>query len=459
MQFLNLYDNINLKNKIKNLIPLIIISILPFLFELNCTNPTSPPPTKEEPPKAIKLNLLDVSCTEAFIKVTASDTVLPANITLNKDESALFNFTLTKTDTVVIDTTLEPGKTYTYQTETQINGTTEKSDTLQVKSLNITSNNFTWQTYTFGDPNAGSSELYDVAIIDENNIWAVGEINVSDSSGDGYTTYNAVHWDGNKWELKRIPFLYNGQNFYGPINLIFAFSKEDIWFGIGNMIHWNGQKYISIQLPSNAWGPYRILKIWGESGNNFYIVGESGSIAHYQNGQWSKVESGTTTNINDIWGYYEPTAEKSTILVAASELFGSGEYKLIAITGNQAKDTLNFPYSRRLKSVWFKNIYSPIYICGADIMEYKMNRWKLYDISNWAMEGIRGNNVNDIIAINAIGTVYHFNGLNWNKDESLNGKYAFNNITIKNNTVIAVGSILNGVIVCGAVITVGSRTN
>ena len=44
-----------------------------------------------------------------------------------------------------------------------------------------TSHNFTWQTWTFGEHS--SSVLYDVVIIDENNIWAVGEIYLSDSLG------------------------------------------------------------------------------------------------------------------------------------------------------------------------------------------------------------------------------------------------------------------------------------
>ena len=161
---------------------LIILFSLAIIFDISCNNPTSPPKPQLENPKAIKLKLLDVSCTEAFIKVTASDTVLPVNLNLTKDDSALFNFTLTRTDTMIIDTALQPNKTYIYQTKAAINGKTEQSDTLQVKTLNVTSDNYNWQTFTFGNPNYGSSTLYDVAIIDENNVWAVGEI-YNDTTG------------------------------------------------------------------------------------------------------------------------------------------------------------------------------------------------------------------------------------------------------------------------------------
>jgi len=60
--------------------------------------------------------------------------------------------------------------------------------------MDTTSDNFTFQTWTFGD--IGSSALNDCAIISEDNIWCVGEIKIADSTENGYTTYNAVHWNG-----------------------------------------------------------------------------------------------------------------------------------------------------------------------------------------------------------------------------------------------------------------------
>ena len=59
-----------------------------------------------------------------------------------------------------------------------------------------TSHNFTFTTYTFGGT-GGSSYFKDVAIINDSDIWAVGEI-YSDSS-----MYNAVHWNGKNWELRK----------------------------------------------------------------------------------------------------------------------------------------------------------------------------------------------------------------------------------------------------------------
>ena len=174
----------------KRLLPLILLYIVPLFFDLSCSNPTSPPVSSEKP-KAVKLKLLDVSCTEAFINIIANDTILPLSITLNKlatsgDKNPVFNFTLTKTDTIVIDTTLQPGKTYIYQTAEEIKGESENSDTLQVKTLDTTSHNFSWQTFTFGDPDIGSSSLNDAVVISDENIWCVGDIYVKDTSKNGF---------------------------------------------------------------------------------------------------------------------------------------------------------------------------------------------------------------------------------------------------------------------------------
>ncbi len=82
------------------------------------------------------------------------------------------------------------------------------SNELSVTTMDTTSHNFTWQTWTFGEHS--SSTLYDVAIIDENNIWAVGEIYMNDSLGNpDPDAYNAVHWNGSELEYKE--YLYRVQ--------------------------------------------------------------------------------------------------------------------------------------------------------------------------------------------------------------------------------------------------------
>ncbi|MFZ0455351.1 MAG: hypothetical protein WAM24_16530 [Ignavibacteriaceae bacterium] len=434
---------------------IIFITIVILIGLNSCSNPTSPPPAKELP-KAVKLKLVDVSCTEAFINVIASDTltVLPVNITLNKDAKVLFNFTLTKTDTTIIDTALQAGKSYIYQTIAVIKGEEQKSDTLQVKTLDTTSHNFTWQTFTFGDPDAGSSEINDVAIISENNIWCVGEINVIDSSENGYITYNAVHWNGSKWELKTIMFpLCDGngnQNGSGPFiaNSVFAFSAEDIWITCDvSLVHWDGQKFNPVCMPI-GYGQRNLTKIWGLN-KELYLIGTNGFIAHYQNEQWSKIESGTKSDIREIWGAIEPISGTLKILATESAI---NNYNIITLTSSSTKDTLNWPNNKSLSGIWLDGRRT--YVGGTDIWINKNNSWQQVTSTGYFFTRVKGTLCNNIYGIGPDGTV-HFNGSIWQIIKPRPEGLVMVSGDCSNNVVILVGFASSGGVVGKAAVLMG----
>lgn len=424
--------------------------LVTLLLSYNC-NTTEPPTPPNIPPKSIKLNLIEVSCTEAFIKVTAADTVLPVNITLKKDNAALFSFTLTKKDTVVIDTTLQPNITYTYQTTAQIKGKEENSDTIQVKTLNTTSHNFSWQTFTFGDPEAGSSILNDVAIIDENNIWAVGEI-YADTSGEAY---NAVHWDGSSWELMRIYFptvCGSTDSTPYPAKAIFAFANGEIWISSSGdkiAILENGIQIDKFCLPSNV--SMSINKIWGKSSNDLYVVGNAGSIAHYQNGSWQKIESGTTTDIREIWGTIEPTSGTLKILATATAI---NNYKLLTLTSSSSKDTLNWQTNKSLSGIWLAGIRT--YAAGADIWKNENNTWHQETSTGFFFTRVRGSKCNNIYGIGPDGTV-HFNGSKWQIIKPRPEGLVIVSGDCNNNIIVTVGFASSGGLVGKAVIMLGAK--
>ena len=266
----------------KLLLPICII----FVLNYSCNT--------TEPNNNLQIDVEDVSCTEAWLKVTGET---GSEVILNRDDKEVQSFTLTTSPQTIYDDLLLPKKTYTYQAI--INN--ETSSKITVTTLDTASSNYSWQTLTFGG--AASSNLQDVAIVNENDIWAVGTIFVFDSTGQvDSNIYNAIHWDGNTWELKRIPYYYQGQAYYHPIQSIYSFALNDIVFCGNGILHWDGMKFNEVLISSNVWGPYQINKIWGASSNNFFISGNLGKIAHYKNGSWQKIESGTELNINDIWG-------------------------------------------------------------------------------------------------------------------------------------------------------------
>ena len=204
----------------------LVILILISLCGAGCS--TAEPPDDPEP--VLKLELEDVSCTEAWITLTATNLQLPAAITLKQNEETIETINLSTTDSLFYIDSLLPNFTYNFQATCQSTirsfGQTEsRSNKLSVTTMDTTSHNFTWQTWTFGEHS--SSMLYDVAIIYENNIWAVGEIYMNDSLGNpDPTLYNLSKWDGNDWKVERVYYNYQGSTFYCSSSFnIFFFDK------------------------------------------------------------------------------------------------------------------------------------------------------------------------------------------------------------------------------------------
>ena len=389
-----------------------LILFLSLLFlEVSC-NTTEPPPPPDKPKPILILALDDTSCTEVWLKLTTKDLELPAELTLKQynpsGDSLSQIFILNTQDSLLYIDSLLPNQNYKFLvTMQQLNNS---SNELSVATMDTTSHNFTFISWTFGT--IGSSVLYDVAIINENNIWAVGEIMIADTSQNGYTTYNAVHWDGSEWELKRIPYYYNGQAYYNGIKAIFAFNENDIWFGTGNMTHWNGTQFLSIYIGMGI----SINKIWGSSSNDLYVVGNSGKIAHFNGTSWKRIESGTTLEFMDIYGATDHKTGGQQILAVCTQNLPLGR-GIYSIEGNTATEISYTPIHWELFSCWFvpnKHYYT----VGSGIYEKSSlsdSVWRNepLDITHYGTSRIRGSDVNDVFVVGAFGEILHYNGFSW----------------------------------------------
>jgi hypothetical protein len=414
------------------LLPIISALFLIIFFSGIATscNTTEPPPPNNG---SLSISLTDVSCTEMWVNLKANGVTFPISVSFLTDGSTIAQLNnLNSSDTTIYIDSLLPNKSYQMQAQFAKDNLTTSSNKLAVQTLDTTSNNFTWQTFTFGDPNGGSCSLNDVAVIDANDIWAVGEIFMDDSTGQpDPLQYNAIHWNGNNWTVIRIPYYYQGQPYYNPIQTVFAFSSNDIWFAGNGVLHWDGNQYNPVPLPSNVWGQDQINKIWGSSDNDLYIIGNSGSIAHYNGTTWQKIESGTTTDINDICGVND-----SLVLAAVSSRYHIGDYKLLSVTPNTAKDYIGWPYTR-LYGVWFQNERN-IYITGSGAFVYKNGSLATINLpTNSFLTRAKGSGLNDIYIAGCCNTLVHFNGYNW---QLINGVYGnYEGMDVKGNLATAVG--------------------
>ena len=156
--------------------------------------------------------------------------------------------------------------------------------------MDTTSHNFVWEIDTLGEY---GSYLKDVAIIDENNVWIVGNIETDSME------YNAAHWDGSEWEILRIqpePYLF------GQYTAVYGFSNNNVWFGSSIIVKWNGSSFIPYGSNEGYPGGFYISSIWGTSSSNLYFVGDNGSIFYYDGVNFERMESGTDIQLRDIHG-------------------------------------------------------------------------------------------------------------------------------------------------------------
>ena len=406
------------------------------LLFLSC-NPTEP----GNAPAGLEFKAEDASCTEAWLTLKAG------NITgakVFREDSLIYSFNTNSIDTTLFDEGLLPNQIYKYHTVIQpSNNSRVVTKELTLQTMDTTSHNFTWQTFTFGG-DAGSSALNDVAIIDENNIWAVGEIYLKDSLGtpDPHA-YNAVHWDGQTWKLFKLQFFtFCGQSYTSsyPAKAIYAFDSENIIISSNSQLTYlRNEKQIRTECVSVS-----VNKIWGTSSSDLYIAGNNGSIAHYDGSKWTMIESGTGADINDIFGAINSSTGETGIYVVASSILYNPERKFIKIVDNKIINPKDFEYEIFLSSVWLaagRKIYVTTW--NGKIYTFNNNNWKILDYkTEYAQTHIRGTDYNDIFVAGSFGFLTHFNGVTWKQITDVNQiSSVISSIDINNKTIVVVGTL------------------
>jgi len=331
---------------------------------------------------------------------------------------------------------------------------TDKPCTTCPTPLDTTSHAFTWQTFTWGG--GGSSSINDIAIINEDNdVWAVGDINLPDSVAQDTLGFNfpfgAAHWNGGEWQLLRIPtnigLTYTS---YPRLTGIIAFSSTDIWLASGGGVHrFNGNvitnSYWLAKFPGNTGilnEGQSVEKLWGTSSSSLYAVGRNGAIAYFNGFNWQKLESGTDLNIYDIYG-----SGSEILAIASSYTPSRQERKLLQINPvtKAVTSVSDSGLALDLESVWFVPSQH-YYVVGDGIYEkgkLTENIWTahLLDITPYYTTRVRGNASNDVFIVGAFGECLHWNASSWYSYRNVTGLAdgVFGGLAVKENTVVIGG--------------------
>ena len=392
---------------------LVISSLLLVAIIISCTT-TEPIPVDEN----IRIAEIDAAVIETYLNVHVNNPSASKEVVVERNGQVVMNFTADKTDTAITDTGLTENTLYMYKAKlTEKGKVIGESSEVSVRTIQPTSHEFTWQTFAFGNAGAGSSSLYDVAIIDENNIWAVGEIYMKDSLGQiDPQAYNAVHWDGIKWKLLRVKVRDFGTlTGYFPLRAIWAFAENNIWFeSNADLIKWDGNKFESraffmTSIPFNG----QVNKIWGTNEDNIFCVGNGGAIYNFKGNSWQKIESGTDWDIYDVFGYTNSVNSQEEIICASTNPNNYTNSTILKITEKTKVGKINLTTGRLTGSAWTNKGF-PIYTTGDGIFTNKSGKWEEIKLPvNYTTSKIRGNGLNDIFLCGVLGLITHYNGKEW----------------------------------------------
>ncbi len=380
----------------------IILLLTAIFFAMSCREC----PTESE--NNIDLIVKDIFCTSVVLKISLPYSGAVNTFALDRNDSTVATYTCSEDDTLIIDEGLTPATKYLYSVRFLKDGKTKsESDPVAVHTMNITSHDISyWDIDTLGI----SGGIYDLWIVSDDNIWAVGQIIAEDPDssfdGSGEEWFNAAHWDGEKWNLIRI---LNTATLYS----IWYFSESDIWVSSGFPKHWDGQQWTMYHFQDMGLGiEVSTEHIWASSPNNVYFVGWKGSIVHYNGSNFTKMESGTTCKLEDVWGIdgnhiwavgTESDNSRSVIL-----FYNGKTWNTLHDTNNERKCWSN--------SVWTDNPYLLFLNGGSgrylfDLMQEKLSKYE--SAGRWFGYDIYGTAYNDIFASTAGSEMLHYNGSTW----------------------------------------------
>ncbi len=413
--------------------------------------------------KIINLELISTFTTTSRLRISIPDSTINWSFDLYRDGNNVHTIHVNQRDTVIVDGGLNPNTQYSYQA-VWINEdiAVDSSENVIAQTMDITSHNFTWEIDTLG---GYGSYLRDVAIVDENNIWVVGMIKIPDPdssfNGTGWESFNAAHWDGVEWELIKILTGHTANKG------IMYFSDNDIWVTSGFPIHWDGVEWTLYHL-QNMGIDVSVEHVWGTSSSNLYFVGREGSIAHYNGSTFTKLDSGTEVDLEDIDG----TEDGEHVFVSG---FNSSGYNntspLLHIHNGEIRKVYESTYPWGNEDDWgrieaIEVIGDTVYLStwGRDWIAYnyltgeyiQYFRHTIPGFETLLVRDISNNAINDMIAVSAFGEVLHFNGLLWFRDSQIYSvfgeDFVFKGSDFNHNNLAVVGRLVgwvHGIVVRG----------
>jgi hypothetical protein len=421
---------------------LFVVTVASSLLGWSCHNsPTQPAGS------TISLKASDVGVLDATLDVHFN-TGASHEFRLERGNTVVATGESKTADTLVFIDGLEPAHAYTFRAYRYDGGfALDSTASLAIRTMDTTSNNITWQVTDLAGQ-GGSSELYDVAVINDTCVYAVGNMFINDSAGSGDGPFAFAVWNGQQWILREVPQPWYSSSVLEELNSIIAFNSSDVWAaGDHSLMHWNGKPWSAAAyfLADQPYSDRAISKMWGSSDTDIYLAGGGGIIYHYTGSGWKLLNTGTTLNFYDVYGVHDSAMNADEVYAVAGNRYVNFDREILKI---DADSVISIPTAGVLSdvaSVWFKP--RSIYYAVGDGVYYTRpwQNWKWQGgyntIAEDYTESVRGTDRNDIFLTGDFGDLLHYNGASWREYKQItslgNGRYQ--SVSMKGNLIVAVG--------------------
>jgi hypothetical protein len=318
--------------------------------------------------------------------------------------------------------------------DTCVCDTCDTTDTVIVTPNDTSSHDFVWTEYSL----SGESSISGCWVFSDTEIWIAGR--------DFYKLKHGA------WE--RVTVVGSGTT-------IFGFTSTDAWFLYGSILnHFNGSTFketrfyedgINLLTPDQD-GPLR--QMWGTSSNDLFVVGDRGTIIHFDGTNWTKFPKVTEKKLQSIWGtssndVYACGFDLSTAETILLHYDGSAWSEVDISQQKGAYATGGF------NTVWTSDSadHKIVLTAGAILIKRTDNNsWRSDSglVKNRLGDGgfvplytIRGNSANDVMLAGTGGWIGHWNGVSWHQYESLYNYnepgYTTGPMSLKGNTAAFAG--------------------
>ncbi len=135
-------------------------------------------------------------------------------------------------------------------------------------------------------PTPGDLELSDLYCTDEDSLWVIGKSDID--------TFLARYEDG-QWFSSWVTSM-------NIVSDIWVADRENVFVACDYGTIYQSEPQGGMA-PVTAVQPVQHLHgIWGASAKSVYVVGDNGTISHYDGSQWTGMTSGASAHLRAVWG-------------------------------------------------------------------------------------------------------------------------------------------------------------